>query len=276
MNLAFSLYVLKNKIFGSLFPQRTADIAKNTFLTPRKYPLKPWEQEIEQRAERFSFGEGLSALRWGDAKPKILLVHGWESRATQMSGFVDLFIELGYQVIAMDAPAHGQSKGVRANPVAFAEAIVSAHSELGPFEAIVGHSMGGSALAIALSEGVSCKKAVLISSPSTILGVLKSFSNFIGLPTKCGHIFIRLVGESAGRPAAALDVTKISKTFTATSLIIHDENDFEIPFENAKAIQGSWPNAELMATQGFGHRAILRQGVVWKAIADFVGAPNNQ
>lgn len=270
MNLAFKLYVSKNKILGLLFPKRMANSAKNTFLTPRKYPLKAWEQEIEKQGERFSFGDGLSALRWGDAKPKVLLVHGWESRATQMSGFVDLFIEAGYQLIAIDAPAHGESSGAHANPVAFAEAIVTAHSELGPFEAIVGHSMGGSALAIALSEGVDCEKVVLISSPSTIIGVLKTFSKFIGLPEKCERHFIQLVGESAGRPAEALDIAKISKTIRAKSLIIHDERDLEIPFENAKSIHNNWPDAQLVSTQGYGHRAILRQREVWETIVGFI------
>jgi len=272
MNLAFKAYVSKNKILGSILPKRTANSARNAFLTPRKYPLKSWEQEIEKQGQRFGFGDGLSALKWGDAPRKILLVHGWESRATQMAGYVDLFLDSGYQVIAMDAPAHGESMGKHANPVAFAEAIVSAHTELGPFDAMVGHSMGGSALAVALSEGVDCEKVVLISSPSTILGVLKTFSKFIGLPKVCEKHFIEFVGESAGRPAEEIDVAKISKNFSAASLIIHDKNDLEIPFENAKIIQACWPKAELIATQGFGHRAILRQRVVWEAVLKFIVA----
>jgi len=272
MNLAFKAYVSKNKILGSILPKRTANSARNTFLTPRKYPLKPWEQEIEKQGQRLCFGDGLSALRWGNAARKILLVHGWESRATQMAGYVDLFLDSGYQVIAMDAPAHGESMGKHANPVAFANAIASAHTELGPFDAMVGHSMGGSALAVALSEGLDCEKVVLISSPSTILGVLKAFSKFIGLPGKCEKHFIQLVGESAGRPAEAIDIAKISKTFRASSLIIHDENDLEIPFENAKTIQACWPNAKLIATQGYGHRAILRQRDVWESVLSFIVA----
>lgn len=270
MNLALKLFVSKNKLIGTLFPRKTAQTAKMMFLTPRKFPLKAWEQELEKKGQRITLSNGLSAVSWGQSARKILLVHGWESRATQVAGFAEHFVSAGYQVIALDGPAHGHSEGKQANPLMFAKAVEQAGAELGPFDAIIGHSMGGSAVAIALSEGLETNKVVLISSPSSIESVLKRFARFIGLPEKSTQLFLNLVGEKVGRSAESLDIAKLIKTNTAKALIIHDKEDIEVPFEDGVSIQKNWEGSRLLTTQGYGHRSILRQKEVWQSIIQFV------
>lgn len=270
MSIALKVFVTKNKIIGTLFPQKAAESAKTLFLTPRKHPIKAWEEEIEKKGTRLNLSNGLSTISWGDSPRKILLVHGWESRATQVSGFAEKFVEAGFQVIALDGPAHGQSAGKQANPLMFAKAVVQANSELGPFETIIGHSMGGSAVAIALSEGVECKKVVLISSPSSIESVLKRFAKFIGLPNKSTQRFLNLVGENVGRSAESLNIAKLIQSNSSKGLIIHDQDDIEIPYADAKTIEKNWKGAKLISTKGYGHRSILRQKDVWASIMGFV------
>lgn len=270
MSIVLKIFFIKNKIIGTLFPQKTAKFAKTLFLTPRKYPIKAWEDEIEKKVTRLQLSNGLSAISLGDSPRKILLVHGWESRATQISGFAEQFVETGFQVIALDGPAHGRSAGKQANPLLFAQAVVQASSELGPFETIIGHSMGGSAVAIALSEGVESKKVVLISSPSSIESVLKRFAKFIGLPAKSTQCFLHLVGESVGRSLEELDIAKLIQSNSSKGLIIHDKDDIEIPYADAKTIEKNWKGAKLISTQGYGHRSILKQKDVWSSIMSFV------
>jgi esterase/lipase len=270
MNLAFKMFVMKNKIMGSLLPVRTAESATHFFLTPRKYPLKSWEEEKEQQGERISLGNGLSAIKWGNSKQQVLLVHGWESRATQMAGFIDAIVDTGFQVIALDGPAHGHSAGRQANPLMFAKAVVQVNDEIGPFDAIIGHSMGGSAVAIAMSEGVKCGKVVLISSPSSITGVLQRFAKFIGLPPESTEYFIHKIGENVGRSPEALNVAELIKSVSSQALIIHDHNDLEVPYGDAVAIQENWQGASLISTTGFGHRLIIRQASVWQSIVKFI------
>jgi pimeloyl-ACP methyl ester carboxylesterase len=272
MNLAFKIFVMKNTIMGSLFPARSAESAAILFLTPRKYPLKSWEEEKEQQGERLSLSNGLSAIKWGESSQRVLLVHGWESRATQIAGFIDVIVDAGYQVIALDGPAHGRSTGRQANPLMFAKAVVQANDEIGPFCAIVGHSMGGSAVAIALSEGVKCNKVVLISSPSSITGVLQRFARFIGLPPESTQCFIRKVGENVGRSPEALNVAELIKSVSSRALIIHDHNDLEVPYSDAVAIQKNWQGASLVSTTGYGHRLIIRQVNVWQSIVKFIAS----
>ncbi|MEH6557335.1 MAG: alpha/beta hydrolase [Oceanicoccus sp.] len=91
--------------------------------------MKSWEEEKEQQGERVSLSNGLSAIKCGNSKQQLLLVHGWESRATQMAGLVDAIVDAGFQVIASDGPAHGHSAGREANPLMFAEAMLQVNEE---------------------------------------------------------------------------------------------------------------------------------------------------
>lgn len=271
MSMAFRLFKSKNTLLGYLLPDKTAKAARELFLTPRQYPLKAWEQSKEAQGQRLNLSDGLSAIAWGNGTRQVLLVHGWESRSTQLAGFVDELLQMGFKVIAMDAPAHGQSSGKQANPVAFAQAIQNVNQQLGPFDAIVGHSMGGSAVAIALSEGMHCDKAVLISAPASIEAALRRFGRFIGLPAVAVQKFIHQVETSVGRPAHALDIARMVSTLKILGLIIHDVRDPEVPFADAEKIASAWTGATLMTTQGYGHRAIVRQPDVWKRVAMFIG-----
>lgn len=53
-------------------------------------------------------------------------------------------------------------------------------------------------------------------------------------------------------------------------LMIHDENDREIPFSEFENIQAVWQSATFHATQGLGHRRILRDEPLAKYIANFI------
>ena len=229
---------------------------------------------MEEKGKRVSYGPGLSAITWGDSERKILLVHGWESRATQVSGFVEDLVKSGYQVIAIDGPAHGQSIGRSANPYMFTKAIQLADEAFGPFEGAIGHSMGGNAIATAFAEGFECPKTVLISSPSNIENVLIRFAEFIGLPSKAKTLFISAVEREVGKPAEALNASENIQKSNSEYLIIHDKHDIEIPFSEAEDIASNSDEISLLETEGFGHRLIIRQPTVWKKVAEFFAAEN--
>lgn len=270
MNIAIKALRARNRIVGTIFPSWAARSVSKLFLSPRKFPLKEWEKDMEHRGQRLSLDQGLSAISWGQSARKILLVHGWESRATQMAGFVDALVSAGFQVIALDGPAHGQSQGKRANPYLFSQAVVQAFRALGPFEGIVGHSMGGNAVATALAEGLDCQKVVLISSPSSIESVLHRFAQFMGLPKQSQLEFVRQVEAAVGKPARVLNAAANLSTSPSAGLVIHDRNDAEIPFSEALEINRQWPSSTLFSTDGFGHRAIVRQPSVWNKVAEFL------
>lgn len=97
--------------------EREAQQALEEFLTPAKKPLSESEQALLESATSFSvpFGSvNIHAFRWGTGAT-ILLVHGWGGYGLQLGAFVHPLLKAGYQVLAFDAPAHGNTVGVQSS-----------------------------------------------------------------------------------------------------------------------------------------------------------------
>ena len=52
---------------------------------------------------------------------KFLILHGFESSAFNFDRYIKPMIKLGYEVVAMDAPAHGKSEGKTINLLDYIE-----------------------------------------------------------------------------------------------------------------------------------------------------------
>ena len=249
---------LKNRVLGMISPESVAKQNAKMFLTPRNHLMKDWEHEAEKKGERLCFGDSLSAIRWGKSDKRILVMHGWESRATQMFGISEVLARRGFEVIAIDAPKHGHSKGDKSNPVQFANAVAAADKAFGPFYGAVGHSMGATALAIARDKGVNLGRYVLISSPACIYDTLKAFADFMGLSEECTELFIQKVEEDVGRPAKELDVGALLENHDESSMLIHAKDDKEIPHEAMQCISEKLSDVKTLSPSDLGHRKIVR------------------
>ncbi len=267
---ALTMIRLHNRILGVIAPNSVGKKMARLFLTPRKSPLKQWEIDLEQQCRRETFSKDLSAAVWGHSDKKVLLVHGWESRASHMSGLVQPLLDSGYEVVALDAPKHGQSGGKKANVLAFAEAIVAADLELGPFVGAVGHSMGGAALTVAMELGAYIPKCVLVSSPSSILDVLKGFAGFMGMQGRAQAAFIHHIETEVGVPAKELNMGRILAEQTAETLLIHSDDDREIPVASVEVIAKQAPRVQTLITSNLGHRKIIKDSNVAKTIEQFM------
>jgi len=267
---AMTFLRMKNRLLGAIMPEKVARDAARLFLTPRRFPLKEWEKEAEQKCRRHTFGEGLSAARWGEGSRRILLVHGWESRATQMYGIASVLVENGFEVVAIDAPLHGHSKGTKSNPVTFAEAIVAAVKELGPFDGTVGHSMGAAAIAFTMDMGEDPGRCVCISAPSCMYHILRAFSRLIGLSEKFTARFISHVETEVGRPSRELDVGRVFAKVKPDVLLIHARNDQEVPYSSLEQIKQAYPDAQAYSPDDLDHRRIVRDTTVASLISEFM------
>ncbi len=54
------------------------------------------------------------------------------------------------------------------------------------------------------------------------------------------------------------------------TLVIHDNQDKEVPVADGQAIADRSPAARFLPTEGLGHRRILRSSMVADAIVEFV------
>ena len=121
------------------------------FTTPVGFPTPEREKYMlksaqKKRLEVPEINKGIQILSYGYSKKKVLLVHGWAGRSTQLFAFADKLLEKGYMVISFDGPSHGKSTGRTTMMPEFLATVKKINETYGPFEAAIGHSFGGMCL----------------------------------------------------------------------------------------------------------------------------------
>jgi pimeloyl-ACP methyl ester carboxylesterase len=249
--------------------EQAAQAAVASFVTPSRTELRPREVEVLRTGSSMVFGNGLVGTRWG-AGPTVLLVHGWEGRGTSLMAFIQPLVDRGFQVVALDGPAHGDSPGQTTDPMDYALHLTQVGQELGPLAGIVAHSMGVASTALAIRRGLRVEKVVLLAGPSSLFGVLGRYVQFTGLPEPVARRFYALMEERVGATEEAMTVAEVCRDFTVPALIFHDPEDAEVPFSDAQEVAAAWPGARLRVVTGTGHRKILFTPQVVEEAVDFL------
>ncbi|MES2073212.1 MAG: alpha/beta fold hydrolase [Pseudomonadota bacterium] len=247
------------------------------FTHPRTKPASEAEQQLLNQGERHSIaheGGQLSAWLWGaeqSPQRRVLLVHGWESRASHWGAFIAALVAAGFQVCAFDAPAHGESAGRQADVLAFGRAAVSAAAHFAPLHAVIGHSAGSAAALYGFSRGVQVNASVHISGPSSLVRMLGMLERSV-LPAELRPRFRARFEAYLGQPASCMDLDQLQHGMRHPALLLHDGEDAEVPYSEALALQQAWPQARLEAVQGLGHRRILKDPQVMQKTIAFLQA----
>jgi pimeloyl-ACP methyl ester carboxylesterase len=250
-------------------PSLVAPFFRRLMLEPRRHVRPPPVLLLRPADERIDLGDGLVAWRWG-AGPTVLLVHGFEGNRSQFAAIIDELLERGLSAVALDVPAHGESAGNELTAVKFAAAIERAFSRVEPVHAVIGHSMGGAMSLFSLAHMDRAPRVVLVSAPSSLKRQLQRFATAVGLSRRGTAAFIAAVETRVGRPASDFDVRRIADKIDLPLLLIHDQNDRQVPVAEAARAAHALPQAELMVTRGLGHNRLLADVTVVRAIVDFV------
>lgn len=262
------------RILGKAAPDVASAAAERLFRSPRRHQRPAWEHEVLAAATplRLPFGsDSLPAWSWGEG-PVVLLVHGWEGRGSQLGAFVDPLVEMGFRVVAFDAPGHGDSPRRHGTVVEIARAVGAALSELGPVHAIVAHSVGCVAATYALSRVTAgaAPKLVFVAPPASPEPFVRSFKRLLGLDDEVARRMVERIEERYGVPLADLNAGRLAPRMNAPLLVVHDREDRDVPFEAGAGLADVWPGARLRETRGLGHRRLLRAPDVVSDVAEFV------
>ncbi len=216
-------------------------------------------------------GRHIATWRWGSTDaPAVLLVHGWGGRATQMRRFVFHLAAAGYRVIAYDQPAHGLSDGQLTGLPDFADVLAEVARHHGNVRAVIAHSLGGPATAIALARGLPLERAVLISPPSDLVGFSRRFARWLAIPERVRRSMQAAIEERFGVRWSDLEIARVAPRLRAEALVIHDRHDTQVPWKQGAALAQHWPGARLLSTRGLGHGRILEDDEVARAAVDFI------
>lgn len=167
-------------------------------------------------------------------------------------------------------PAHGESSGDELTAVKFIAAIERTLARLGTVHAVVGHSMGGAMSLYSVANSGGARRVALIAAPSSLKRELQRFAEAVGLGERGTRAFIASVERHVGRPAADFDVRHIVGKVDLPLLLVHDQNDRQVPVLEAARNAHMLPGAELMVTRGLGHNRLLADPVVVRSVVDFV------
>lgn len=260
-----------------------ASMVERLFTSPRRYPRPERERAVLSQGRRFTVDVALrspaahahwqsghreiTAWRWGFG-PAVLLVHGWEGRGSQLGAFVEPLVRAGLSVIAFDAPGHGDSPGHRLYLTDHADSVLAVAAAVGPLHAIVAHSFGAAAVLLAHHRGtLGAKRTVMIAPNALIDDVLAGFARSLGLDDRDRAAFEHQLARQSGVAIASLAPEQLVGARDGALLIIHDRADREVAFAQGERLAALWPSAVLHATEGLGHRRILRDpGVVAAAV----------
>ncbi|QYK53133.1 MAG: alpha/beta hydrolase [Fimbriimonadaceae bacterium] len=244
------------------------------FATPVRVEMARKEAAVADTGERFTFGDGIAAWRWGSG-PRILLMHGWNGRGLNLSSFVQPLVDAGYEVIAIDAPGHGDSAGDYCYAPLYADAATLLAQAQGEFYAVVAHSFGTCAATVAMKRGLRFEKAVYLSAFCYIKPRFFEFSAAVGLDSAGQQAMWQHTEDYFGPGLIeSFHGDVAAKGFTAQGLIIHDQDDPEILVEQAQAMAAVWPNCELMVTEKLGHYRLIRSREVIEKVTEFLGGGN--
>lgn len=263
------------KILNVFSPLLASRFAARVFLTPFAYPLPAREEEMFIQSKKeykqvTSINRKVMVYQYGTSDKKILLVHGWSGTGTQLSKIAKKLLEHGYSTISFDAPAHGKSPGKRTMMPHFIASIKYLEQEYGPFEATIGHSLGGMSLLRAIKEGVQPKKLVIIGTGNSVTKITQNFANNLQLTPKVAKLLKRYFDNRYGEDMDNYSGAVSAKEVYTPTLVIHDKQDIDVHYTAAQEIHSNLKNGKLLLTDKLGHRKILGNENVIKSILEFI------
>lgn len=252
-------------------PVLVAPFFRRLMLNPRRHVRPPPSFDLPTADERLDLGDGLVAWRWGASDaPVVLLVHGFEGNRAQFGAVLDGLLARGFAAVALDVPAHGESAGEELTAINFIAAIGRTLARLGKVHAVIGHSMGGAMSLFSVARNGGARKVALVAAPSGLKRELQRFARAVGLSSRGTTAFIESVERHVGRPADDFDVRHIASSVDLPVLLIHDQNDRQVPVREAARAAHMLPTAKFIVTQGLGHNRLLADPTVVTALVNFV------
>jgi pimeloyl-ACP methyl ester carboxylesterase len=253
-------------IFSNYFGRKAAKL----FCTPFRYARPAWEAAIVSGASQYVERDKYAYHLFGSEGPYVMFVHGWSGRGSQFGHYAKPLVERGYRVILFDGPAHFGEKQTDTDLREFMRAVVDCQNELGPLAAVVGHSFGGGAVALALANGLKSERAVLMATPANLQRVFDNFSRLIKLGRRARTVFYQVLVARVGMSEIEASIVSIAPKLRIPVLVVHDPKDNEVNFRSAGEIQAAWAGAQLYAPDRVGHYRILKDAAVIQKVVEFI------
>jgi pimeloyl-ACP methyl ester carboxylesterase len=254
--------LLIGRFLQFISPKLATSYVMKLFMTPFRFPRPKREQFMYNKSKHKlilvpSLQKKIKVYQYGNSQKKVLLVHGWAGRGTQLYKIADSLKEENYMTISFDATGHGESEGKTSAMPEFIASIFEIEKQYGPFDFAIGHSLGAMAVLNAVKEGFKVKKIAILGSGNSITAICNQFVNRLGLKKEVGVLLKNKLDKRLGEDSEILSAYIAAQSVKVPTLVIHDTNDTDVPVSCAYEIRQNLEEAELFITKGLGHRRIL-------------------
>ena len=273
-NWKIELITVIMKGLQHLSPRMVARVVWHFFTLPGKaYFNSQQDKLLEQavRSETIYQGDKIVSYRWKGAGPRVLFCHGWRSKAADFRKMIQAFLNEGYEVEAIDCRAHGHSEGSHSALPEFRDIIKDHIEQNGPADIMIGYSMGGASLGIALSElPKTChpSQLFLLAAPPFVRFFFEDVINQVGLKKKVLDKMIVMMENHYGQHLDYFDLRTKPELNSITKHLIYCEDDETVPFKKGLELFETMENGSLVQARGFGHYKIISQAEIIRYILE--------
>ncbi len=275
------------KYIGALLPSLIGRWAYHLWFTTHRAPRPKREENWLETASKIEavevshelFGDTplpVMTYYWENKEkknaPLIMLVHGWTGRGSQMGAFAEPLLKAGFRVLSFDNHAHDKTPGKKTHIFKQSAVQIAIAEKFGPIYGIVTHSFGGMVTPYSLNKGLQTQRMVCISPPARFDFLLERFSETLHLAKGIQRYMRKRFTKEYGENLEG----RVSATSTCQSLghipvlIIHDEDDQDVPVSEAEYLHQAWSNSIMQRTSGLGHRRILYNTPVIESVVEFL------
>ncbi|WP_281632722.1 alpha/beta hydrolase [Flavobacterium luteolum] len=263
------------KICAFISTKLVTKFAAKIFTTPIKHKVPKRELEMDTKSLQKliyvpAIDKSVVTYLYGEGQPKILLVHGWSGRGTQLFKIADELLKYGYSTVSFDAPAHGKSEGSTTIMSEFIASILEIEKQFGPFEIAIGHSLGGMSVLNSIKDGLQVKKAIVIGSGDIVQDILDEFTFKLGLKKEISYHLRDYFEDIYKVKMDDFSAYKAAQKVKIPVLVMHDKDDPEVSVKAGMHIHENLEKGSLFLTEALGHRKILGNQNVIKKILDFI------
>lgn len=239
---------------------------------------KPWE--AGWRMEQWPFEDAQLTVYSRPVAPHgplALLVHGWGGHARQLRPLADALAQQGLRPVLLEMPAHGRSAGSTSNLPQFARAIDYAVGRLQQdghaVRVLAAHSLGANAAAFAAARGLPVERLVLLAPPASPREYTRYFARVFGLSEATRAAMQKRIEAREGILMPQFEPPAVGPRIRVPTLVVHDRQDSVNPFADGQAFAHAIRGGRLVATDGLGHRRMLKDGGVIGEVVQFASRP---
>jgi hypothetical protein len=234
-----------------------------------KMPVRFQQQQLLDEAEKFSLKANddyfahkeltFNGFKWGNGKLKILITHGWGSKAadfteltTALRGIDDL------EIIAFDAPGNGSSEGELSNLLLYIQAVKAIKLNYGNPDVLIGHSLGGMANMLAIKE--TMVKPSLLISLTPLIRLKENFEasmNAADVPQPAQEAYLKSFETHFGKPAAYYNLIDLYN-FAGRHYLAYDRHDLISPYNCIEEFINANSSIESHNYENTGHEKIIK------------------